>query len=122
MNEENKEPWSEEQIEEWEHDKWLEMQEMGGEIYKPDFKFLKEDETEDIPFEEEKRRKWQKEEEQAKEAYFKEIEKEEERGYFRKNNIGTNRGKKSIKKVEEEKGEGERRIGVEGREKWRMGR
>ena len=33
MNEENEGPWSEEQIEKWEHDRWLKMQEMGGEIY-----------------------------------------------------------------------------------------
>ena len=33
MNEENKGSWSDEQIEEWEHDRWLKMQEMGGEIY-----------------------------------------------------------------------------------------
>ena len=43
MNEENEDPWSEEQIEEWEHDKWLKMQEMGGEIYNPDFNFLREE-------------------------------------------------------------------------------
>ena len=41
MNEENEEPWSEEQIEEWEHDKWLKMQEMGGEIYDPTLIFSK---------------------------------------------------------------------------------
>ena len=73
MNEKNKEPCSEEQIEEWEHNKWLKMQEMGGEIYDPDFNFLKEEETEDDPFEEEERRKWQMEEEETKEAYFKKI-------------------------------------------------
>ena len=70
MSEENEGSWSEEEIEEWEHNRWLKMQEMGGEIYDPDFNFLKDEETEDNPFKEEERRRWQKEEEEAKEAYF----------------------------------------------------
>ena len=84
MNEENEGPWSEEQIEEWEHDKWLKMQEMRGEIYDPDFNFFKEEEIENNPFKDEERRKWQQEEEEAKEAHFQMIEEEEGRGYFRK--------------------------------------
>ena len=64
MSDVNTEPWSEKQIEEWEHNQWLEaqdqrleVQEMGDDIYKS-----KEDneEMEDDPFEEEERRRWQK--------------------------------------------------------------
>ena len=60
MNGENEEPWSEAQIEEWEHDKWLEMQEMEGKIYDPGFNFLKMEEMEDDPFKEEDGRKKKK--------------------------------------------------------------
>ena len=86
MSEENYGFWSEEQIEEWEHNRWLKMQEMGGHIYDPNFNKDKKDdkETEGNPFEEEERRRWQKEEKEAKQAYFQMIKEEEERGYFRK--------------------------------------
>ena len=53
MSEENYGSWSEEQIEKWEHDRWLKMQEMGGKIYDPNFSFLEDEETEDDPFQEE---------------------------------------------------------------------
>ena len=33
MNRENDEPWSAEEVEEWEHDQWLKIQEMGDEAY-----------------------------------------------------------------------------------------
>ena len=85
MREENDEPWSDEQIEEWEHDRWLKIQEMGV-TYNPNFNKDEEDEEEmegDL-FEEEERRRLQEEEEKAKEAYFQMIKEEEERGYFRK--------------------------------------
>ena len=67
MNEENAESWNEEQIEEWEHDRWLKIQEMGDDFYKDD------EEREVDPFEEEEKVKWQEEEEKAKAAYFKMI-------------------------------------------------
>ena len=34
MSEEIDEPWDEDQIEEWEHDRWLMMQEMGNDFFK----------------------------------------------------------------------------------------
>ena len=34
MSEENYEPWSAAEIEEWEHDRWLKIQEMGDDFYK----------------------------------------------------------------------------------------
>ena len=60
MSEEKDELRSDEQIEEWEHDRWLTIQEMGGNIYDPDFNKDEEDdeETEGDPFEEEERRGW----------------------------------------------------------------
>ena len=33
MNRENDETWSAEEIEEWQHDEWLRVQEMGDEAY-----------------------------------------------------------------------------------------
>ena len=77
MNEEGAESWSEEQIEEWEHDRWLKIQEMGNDFYKDD------QDMEVDPFEEEERVRWQEEEEKAKASYFKMIKEEEEGGYFR---------------------------------------
>ena len=60
MSEENDGFWSEEQIEEWENDRWLKMQEMGGDIYDPNFNKDEEDDdkTDGDLFEEEERRKW----------------------------------------------------------------
>ena len=58
MNEENAESWSEEQIEEWEQDRWLKIQEMGYDFYKD------EEDNEMIevnPLEEEKEVRWQEE-------------------------------------------------------------
>ena len=60
MSEENAESWNEEQIEEWEHDRWLMIQEMGNDFYKDD------QDVEVDPFEEEERVRWQEEEEKAK--------------------------------------------------------
>ena len=34
MSRENDEPWSAAEIEEWEHDRWLKIQEMGEDFYK----------------------------------------------------------------------------------------
>ena len=80
MSEENAEPWSDAQIEEWEHDIWLKIQEIGNDFYNDE---EEDKEMEGDPFEEEERRRWQEEEERAKEAYFQEIKKEEERGVYR---------------------------------------
>ena len=77
MSEENAESWDEDQIEAWEHDRWLMMQEMGNDFYKDD------QDNEVDQFEEEERVKWQEEEEKAKASYFKMIKEEEEKGYFR---------------------------------------
>ena len=77
MSEENAESWDEDQIEAWEHDRWLMMQEMGNDFYKDD------QDNEVDAFEEEERVKWQEEEEKAKASYFKMIKEEEEKGYFR---------------------------------------
>ena len=69
MSEENDESWTEDQIEEWEHDRWLEMQEQGNDFYEDD-----QDQDEEVdPFEEEERVKWQEAEERAKASYFKMI-------------------------------------------------
>ena len=113
MSEENEGFWSEEQIKEWEHDRWLNMQEMGGDIYDSDFNKDDKDneEMEGDPFEEEERRRWQKEEEEAKEAYFQMIKGEEERGYFRKTVSELieeeSEAKKIMKKMQKEKEEKE---------------
>ena len=58
------ESWDAEQIEAWEHDQWLLMQEMGDDYYKLHRRHDQESEEED-PFEEEERVKWQEEEERA---------------------------------------------------------
>ena len=79
MSEENDESWTEDQIEAWEHDMWLVMQEQGNDFYKDN-----QDQDEEVdPIEEEERVKWQEEEERAKATYFKMIKEEEEKGYFR---------------------------------------
>ena len=75
------------------------MDRNGGWNIRPDFNFLKEEETEDDPFKEEERRKWQKEEKEVKEAYFKEIEEEEGRGYFRKTTLELIQEKSQAKKL-----------------------
>ena len=57
MSEVNTETWSDEQIEEWEHDRWWKIQEMGDAFYKDE----KDDkEMEGDPFEEEDGRKKKK--------------------------------------------------------------
>ena len=58
MNEENTESWSEEQIEEWEQDRWLKIQEMGYDFYKDE---EDNEEMEVDPLEEEKEVRWQEE-------------------------------------------------------------
>ena len=67
MSEENAEPWSEEHIEEWEHNRWLKIQEMGDDFYKDEEDV---EEMEGDPFEEEERRRCQEVEERAEKAYF----------------------------------------------------
>ena len=66
MNEENAESWSEEKIEEWEHDRWLKIQEMGKKEEEKGVNAEKpekyEDETEVSPDEEKKEDKGGKEE------------------------------------------------------------
>ena len=59
MNRENDEPWSAAEIEEWEHDRWLKIQEMWKDFYKNE---EKEEEMEEDPYEEDgkKKRKEQK--------------------------------------------------------------
>ena len=49
MSEENAESWNDDQIEAWEHDRWLMMQELGNDFYKDD------QDNEVDPFEEEER-------------------------------------------------------------------
>ena len=68
----------EEQIEAWEHDRWLLMQELGDDYYK--LQNRDDEDIEEDPFEEEERVKWQEEEEKAKATYFKMIKEEEEKG------------------------------------------
>ena len=74
--------WDAEQIEAWEHDEWLLMQEMGDDYYKLHRRY--EQEEEEDPFEVERRKEWDEEEEKAKDEYLKMIAEEEERSYFRK--------------------------------------
>ena len=71
-----------EQIEAWEHDEWLLMQDMGDDYYKLHRRYDKDSEEED-PFEAEGRIEWEEEEEKAKAEYFKMIAEEEERDYYR---------------------------------------
>ena len=90
MEKEDDRLWTAEEIEEWEHDEWLKLQERGEEAYKEvEDEFERrneEEEDEDVyedPYEKEERRIWKEEEEKAKEEYFKKIREEEERGIFR---------------------------------------
>ena len=71
----NAESWNEEQIEAWEHDRWLLMQELGDDYYKLHNRDDQDSEVD--PFEEEERVKWQEEEEEIKASYFKMIKEEE---------------------------------------------
>ena len=71
-----------EQIEAWEHDEWLLMQDMGDDYYKLHRRYDQDSEEED-PFEAEGRIEWEEEEEKAKAEYFKMIAVEEERDYYR---------------------------------------
>ena len=71
-----------EQIEAWEHDEWLLMQDMGDDYYKLHRRYDQDSEEED-PFEAEGRIEWEEEEEKAKAEYFKMIAEEEERDYYR---------------------------------------
>ena len=73
MSEENAESLNEDQIEAWEHDRWLLMQELGNDYYKLDNRDDQDSEVD--KFEEEERVKWQEEEEKAKATYFKMIKK-----------------------------------------------
>ena len=78
MSLENADSWDEDQIEAWEHDRWLLMQELGDDYYK--LHNRDDEDIEEDPFEEEERVKWQEEEEKAKATYFKMIKEEEEKG------------------------------------------
>ena len=69
LSEEAAESWDEEQIEAWEHDQWLLMQELGDNYYK--IHNRNDQDREEDPFEEEERVRWQEEEEEAKAKYFK---------------------------------------------------
>ena len=82
MSAEADEAWSEEQIEAWQHNRWLLMQELGDDYYK--IHERTDQDSEEDPFEEEERMRWQEEEEEAMAEYFKMIEEEEKRGYYRK--------------------------------------
>ena len=68
ISEENAESWDEDQIEAWEHDRWLLMQELGDNFYKLHNRDNHDSEVD--PFEEEERVKWQEEEERAKASFF----------------------------------------------------
>ena len=76
MSGEKAESWDADQIEAWEHDRWLLMQELGEDYYK--LHNRDDQESEEDPFEIEERMRWQ-EEEEAKTEYFKIIKEEEER-------------------------------------------
>ena len=95
MNKEDDQPWTAEEIEEWEHDEWLKLHEMGDEAYKEveeeferrrwseEEENKEDEEMEEGPYEKEERKRWREEEEKAREAYFLEIRQEEERGIYR---------------------------------------
>ena len=74
--------WDAEQIEAWEHNKWLLIQEMGDDYYKLHRRY-DQDSEEDNPFNAERRIEWEEEDEKAKADYFMMIAEEEERGYYR---------------------------------------
>ena len=90
MNRENDETWSAEEIEEWQHDEWLRVQEMGNEAYikveeeeerkrwSEEEKNKEKEEMEKDPCKEEQRKRWKREEEESDEQYLKEIKKIEE--------------------------------------------
>ena len=75
------ESWDVEQLDAWEHNRWLLMQERGDDYCK--LHSRDDQDIEEDPFAEEERVKWQEEEEKAKASYFKTIKEEEEKGYFR---------------------------------------
>ena len=79
MSEEKAESWDSKQIEACEHDQWLLMQELGDDYYKI---HRNDHDSEEDPFEEEERVRWQNKEEEAIAKYFKMIAEEEERGYY----------------------------------------
>ena len=56
----NAESWDEEQIETWEHNRWLLMQELGDDYYK--LHSRDDQDSEEDPFEKEERGRWQEEE------------------------------------------------------------
>ena len=72
--------WEAKQIEAWEHDPWLVMQELDDNY---PLQGRDNQDSEEYPFEAEERVRWQEEEEEAKPKYFKMIAEGEERGYFR---------------------------------------
>ena len=72
MSEETAESWDAEQIEPWQHDQLLLMQELGDDYYK--IHNRNDQDSEEDQFEEEERVRWQEEEEEAKAKYFKMIE------------------------------------------------
>ena len=74
MSEEGAESWDEEQIEEWEHDRWLKIQNMGNNFYKDD------QEMEVDPFKDKERVRLEEEEKNARATYFKIIKKGRRRG------------------------------------------
>ena len=75
------ESWDSEQLEAWEHDRWLLMQELGDNYYKLHSRDNQDSEKD--PFEAEERVRWQEEEEEAKSKYFKMIEEKEKIYYYR---------------------------------------
>ena len=91
MESEEDKIWTEEEIEEWEHDEWLRMEVVGGpsirEILEEQMEKRRrrqegeeeEEEMEEDPYENEERLKWKEEERKAREAYFKEIEEEDKK-------------------------------------------
>ena len=70
-----------EQLEAWEHNQWLLIQELGNNYYKINSR--DDQQSEEDPFEAEERVRWLEEEEEVKSKYFKMIAEEEERGYCR---------------------------------------
>ena len=95
MNRDKDGTWSAEEVEEWLHEEWLRVQEMGDEAYtkveeeeeekrrSEEKKKEEQEEMEEDPYEEEERKRWKSEEEEAKGAYLKKIEEEEEKGIYR---------------------------------------
>ena len=75
------ESWDAEQLEAWEHDRWLLMQELGDNYYKLHIRDNQDSEKD--PFEAEERVRWKEKEEEAKYKYFKMIEEKGKRDYYR---------------------------------------